>query len=65
MTQLKYMQITIDITPRQEKMLKKIYGDRPLGALFQLWFDDWIKKRVKKIYIPTKSLDEQIDELTQ
>ena len=59
------MKITIDISIKQEKFLKKVYGEQPLNVLFQLWFNEWIENRVEKMYIPTKTLDEKIDEITK
>lgn len=57
------MQITINITTKQEKFLKKVYGNQPLNTLFQMWFVEWLEKRVNKDYIPTKTLDDKIDEI--
>lgn len=59
------MKITLEITTRQEKILKKIYGEQSLNVLFQLWFNEWIEKRVDKIYIPSRTLNQKIDELTK
>lgn len=60
------MQIITEITTKQEKILKKVYGDQSLDALFQLWFNDWIEKRVDKLLEAkkmTKTLNQKIDEL--
>lgn len=57
------MQISINITTREEKILKKIYGEQSLDALFRLWFNEWIEKRVDKLYLPTKTLNQKIDEI--
>ncbi|MAH44122.1 hypothetical protein CL614_10475 [archaeon] len=62
------MQISIDITTKQEKILKKVYGEQTLDALFQLWFNEWIKKRVDKLMKAREdeqTLNQKIDELTK
>jgi hypothetical protein len=58
------MIIKIDITSQQEKFLKKVYGDQTLDALVQIWFKEWLEKQVEKMYVPIKTLDEKITELT-
>lgn len=57
------MKVTINISTRQAKILKRIYDDQDLDVLIRLWFEEWILERVRKIYIPKKSLNEMIDEL--
>ena len=59
------MNIIIEVTPTQEKFLKQVYGDKSLSALCQVWFAEWLEKRVDKDYAPTKTLTDKINEITK
>jgi hypothetical protein len=60
------MKISIEITDKQEKVLRHIYGDKSLDALFQIWLNEWVENRVNRLYDSkklTKTLNQKIDEL--
>lgn len=59
------MQVIIELTPKQIKFLKRIYGDLDPIPLFQVWLDEWIEKQAVKEYTKSKTPKEMIDELTK
>ena len=59
------MKITIILSQKQEKFLKHIYPSQNIALVLKGIIIDIIEKRIRREYISSKTIDQQIEEITK